>query len=140
MEPGAVAAPILVDLGEDDGAAVRGPHRRTDADLGDGLDVPAANKVADAQLEPLRTAVVDHRRGVAAVGADLERAQSEIVLAGGLGGLVEDHLLGDAAGEERPAAPGPVLRARAERPPIEPVADADRDRAVVLRDPAAHRL
>ena len=34
-----VAAPMLVDLGEDDALAVAGPDRLADADVGDGFDV-----------------------------------------------------------------------------------------------------
>ena len=41
---------------------------------------------------------------------------------------------------DRLAVPGPILRARLERPPVEPVAVADRDRAVVLLDPPLHLL
>ncbi len=61
--------------------------------VGDGLDVLAGRKVADAQLEPLRPVVVDQRREQLAVGADLERAEPEIFLALGLGRLVEDDLV-----------------------------------------------
>ena len=93
VQAGAVAAPILVDLGEDDGAAVGGPDRLADADLGHRLDVAAGGDLADAQLEALRAVVVDQDRGVAAVGADLHRAEPEILLARGRGGLVEDDLL-----------------------------------------------
>ena len=64
-----------------------------DADLGHRLDVAAGGEVADAQLEALRAVVVDQDRGVAAVGADLDRAEPEIFLALGLGRLVEDQLL-----------------------------------------------
>ncbi len=74
----AIAAPIVVDLGEDDAGAVAGPHRLADADLGDGLDVLAGREVADAQLEPLRPVIVRQRREQLAVGADLERAKPEI--------------------------------------------------------------
>ena len=93
---GAIAAPIVVDLGEHHALAVAGPHRLADADLGDRFQVLAAGEIADVELEPLRPVVVDQGRGEAAVGADLERAQAEIVLALGLGRLVEDHLVGAA--------------------------------------------
>ena len=73
-------------------AAVAGPHRLADADLGDGLDVLAGGEVADAQLEALRAVVIGQGREQLAVGADLERAEAEIVLALGLGRLVEDQL------------------------------------------------
>ena len=99
VQAGAVAAPIVVDLGEDDAAAVGGPDRLADADLGHRLDVAAGGELADAQLEALRAVVVDQHRGVAAVRADLDRAEPEILLARGLGGLVEDDLLAAAARE-----------------------------------------
>ena len=97
---GAVAAPIVVDLVEDDAAAVAGPHRLADPDLGDRLDVLAGGEVADAELEPLRAVVVGQRRQQLAVRADLERAEAEIFLAFGLDRLVEDDLVVAAA---RPA-------------------------------------
>ena len=89
---GAVAAPLLVDLGKDDPGAVAGPDRLADADLGDRLDVFAGGEVADPQLEALRAIVVDQRGKQASVGADLERAEPEIFLALGFGRLVEDEL------------------------------------------------
>jgi hypothetical protein len=51
VEAGAVAAPILVDLGEDDAAAVGGPDRLADADFRDRLDVLAGGEVADRSLK-----------------------------------------------------------------------------------------
>ena len=93
VQAGAVAAPIVVDLGEDDAAAVGGPDRLADADLGHRLDVAAGGDLADAKLEALGAVVVDQDRGIAAVRADLDRAEPEILLALGLGGLVEDQLL-----------------------------------------------
>ena len=72
------------------------------------------------------------------VGADLERAEAEILLALGLGRLVEDDLV--LAARDRLAVPGAVLRAGRERPPVEIIAVADRDRAVVLLDPPLHLL
>ena len=52
--------------------------------------------------------------------------------------LVEDDLVG-AAGRRAPI-PGPVLSAGPERPPIDPVVVADRDRRFVLLKPALHLL
>ncbi len=75
MQPSAIAAPILIDLGERQPPRIRGPHRAADADLGDGLDILAGRQVADLELEPFRSVVVDHRRRIAPVRADLDRAQ-----------------------------------------------------------------
>ena len=75
----AIAAPIVVDLGEHDPGAVAGPHRLADADLGDRLDVLAGREVADPQLEPLRPVIVRQRREQLAVRADLERTEAEII-------------------------------------------------------------
>src|SRR5207248_7382414 len=58
----AIAAPVVVDLGEHDSGAVAGPYRLADADFGDGLDVLARRDIADTQLEALRPVVVDQRR------------------------------------------------------------------------------
>ena len=73
-----------------------------------------------------------------AVGAHLERAEAEIILALGLGRLVEQRLVGPAG--EFPPVPVAVLRAGLERPPVEPLAVADRDRAFVFLEPALHLL
>ena len=91
--------------------AVAGPHRLADADLGDGLDVLAGRKVADAQLEPLRPVVIGERREQLAVGADLQRAEPEIIAALGFGRLVEDQLVVAAA--DRLAVPASDIARRA---------------------------
>ena len=96
----AVAAPILIDLGEHQPGAVAGPHRLADPDVGDRFDHFAGRKVADSQLEALGPVVVDQGREQFAVGADLERAEPEIILALGLGRFVEDDLV---ARRPRPA-------------------------------------
>src|SRR3954464_1832586 len=127
MQPGAIGAPMLVDLGISEGAAVRGPDWPADADVGDGFNVAAGGDVANAQLEPLRSIVVDQGGGVAPVRADLHRTEPEILLARRFGTFIENGLRFAARG--RPPIPCPILRARAERPPIEEVAVADRDRA-----------
>src|SRR4051812_28207495 len=49
----AVAAPLVVDLGEHDSRAVARPYRLADADIGDGLDVLARRQLTNAQLKPL---------------------------------------------------------------------------------------
>src|SRR5205085_318301 len=72
------------------------------------------------------------------VGAELERAQTEIFLALGLGRLVEHDLV--RAARDGLAIPRPILSAGRERPPIEELAVADRDRAVVLLDSPLHLL
>src|SRR5436190_2901140 len=133
----AIAAPIVVDLGEDDAAAVARPHRLADADIGDRLDVLAGSQVANAELEPLRAIVVDQGCEQLSVRTDFKRAEAEIILARGLDGLIENDLVIAAA--DRLAIPRPVLRAaRLESPPIEEIVVTDRDRAVVFLDPAFH--
>src|SRR3546814_7702987 len=79
-----------------------------------------------------------HGRGIAAVGADLDRAEAEIVLPPGLGRLVEDEPI-NAAGDAL-AIPFAILGALLERPPVEPVAVLNRQRAVVLLDAPLHPL
>ena len=74
------------------------------------------------ELEALRAIVVDQSREQLAVGTDFERAEPEIFLSFGLDRLVEDHLVLAAA--HRLAVPGPILRSRLERPPVEEVAVA----------------
>ena len=137
VQAGAVGAPIVVHLGEDEAAAVGCPDDSADADLGHRLDVAAGGKVADAELEPLRAIVVDQGGGVAAVRADLQPAEPEILLALRLGGFVENRLR-MAAGHDGDAIPGPVLRARRERPPVIIVPVALRDGAVILGHAPAH--
>src|SRR4051812_22689765 len=119
METRAVAAPVLVDLVEDDAVGAARPHRLADRDVGDGLDILARREVADAQREAFGAAVIDEDRGELAVRADVHRAQAEIILPLGLQRLVEDNLV--LATGELLAVPGAVLRARLERPPVEPV-------------------
>jgi hypothetical protein len=77
---GAVAAPMLVDLGEDDSPAVAGPGGLADRDVGDRFGHLAGREVADPQVEPLRAAVVDERGGEPPVGAHLEGAEADISL------------------------------------------------------------
>jgi hypothetical protein len=57
----AIAAPIVVDLGEDDALAVVRPDGGSDADLGDRLQVLSGSEITDAQGEALRPIVVDQR-------------------------------------------------------------------------------
>src|SRR3954454_19980181 len=130
---GAIAAPVVVDLGEHDCGAVAGPHRLSDANFGDRFDVLARRKIADAQLEALGAIVVDQRREQPPVGARLDRAQAEILLALGLDRLVEDDLI-LAAGDSL-AVPRAILRPRPESPPVEIIAITDRDGRIVLLDP-----
>jgi hypothetical protein len=133
-----IAAPLVVDLGENHAGAVAGPNRLPDADLGDGLKLFAARKIADAQLEPLRPVIVGEGRQQLAVGADLERAKPEVFAASSLCRLVENDLV--FAATCWAAIPFAVLVARRERPPIEVVAVADGDGTVVFLDAALHLL
>src|SRR5205823_14345734 len=66
------------------------PHRNRRASLA----VPAATDVANTQPEALRAVIVGESRQEPAVGADLQRAEAEIVLALGLDRLVEDDFVG----------------------------------------------
>src|SRR6185369_3220210 len=138
MVAGAVAAPMLIDLGEHDSLAVIRAHRLADADRGYGLDVLGRCEVADAQLEPLRAVIVRQRRQQLPVRARLQRSKAEIMIARRLGRLVEDQLVRAAA--YRLVVPALILRSGLESPPVEPVAVADRDRAVVLLDSPLHLL
>src|SRR5207253_6582805 len=134
----AVAAPIVVNLGEYDARAVAGPHRLPDPYRGHGLDVLPGREVANAQMEALGAGSIGQRCREASVRADFQRAEAEVILPVGLGRLVENDLI-VPTGNGLPI-PGPVLRAGRERPPIEIVAVADRNRAVVFLDPPLHLL
>src|SRR6478609_10383918 len=75
----AIAAPVLIDLGEDDAVRSARPDGGPATDVGARLDVLASGEVADADGEALRPAVVDVDRCELGVRADLKRAEPEVI-------------------------------------------------------------
>src|SRR5258708_28414891 len=122
-----IAAPIVVDLCKNETGAVTRPHRNSDPDFGDSLDILAGRKITNSKLEPLRSVIIGKRGQKLAVRADLPCSKPEIFSALSLDRFVKQHLL--LAVVHGLSIPGPVLRAGVERPPILKFAVADRDRA-----------
>src|SRR5207342_2550984 len=96
---GAIAAPLVVDLGEQQPFGIAGPYRLADADLGHRLNVYPGRQIADLELEPLRPVIVDQRRQQPAIGADREGTEAVIFLALGFLILaVDEHFVAAGRG------------------------------------------
>ena len=126
VQPRAVGAPMLVDLGEDDRRRCR--RSRPGSPMPTSVTVSMSSPVARSRIRSLNRSEPSSSTGSRQppVGADVERAEAEIVLALGLGRLVEDQLVG--AARDRLALPVAILGAVLELPPVEPVAVLLRDR------------
>ena len=71
VEARAIAAPLVVDLVEDDPVRAVRPDRMADRDVRDGLDILTGCEITDAQGESLGPAVVDMDGGEPSVGTHL---------------------------------------------------------------------
>ena len=134
---GAVAAPLVVDLGEDD-PLLSLVH--TGLPMPTLVTVSRSLPVARSRMTSLnRSDPSSSTRVASSFPSGLPRRRlADNIPCLGFGILAVDQRIIAARG--RLAVPVAVLGAGLERPPVEPVAVLDRDRAVVLLDATLHLL